>query len=86
MIKKITFPLLILGILYCFICFFIIGVVIQSVIVFMHEGSFLLSREKLIDTSVFSCIAGVAAGLGSWIFAKIDEYKARKSPPSDPKL
>jgi hypothetical protein len=31
-----------------------------------------------------SLIAGVAGGSGSWIFAKIDERKTRKSPPSDP--
>ncbi|OMQ20232.1 hypothetical protein [Serratia oryzae] len=81
--KKITLPLLILGVIYCFVCFFILGVVIQCGIVFMHEGHFLIGRKKLIDTLVLSGIAGSAAGIGSWIFAKIDEYKARKKPPTD---
>jgi hypothetical protein len=43
-----------------------------------------LTRKVIIDILVVSTISGTAGGLGSWIFAKIDERKARKSPPSDP--
>ncbi len=41
--------------------------------------------QDFVKTSVLSAIAGISGGVGSWIFAKIDEYKTRKSPPSDPK-
>ncbi len=33
---------------------------------------------------IASIIAGTAAAFRSWLFAKIDERKARKSPPSKP--
>jgi hypothetical protein len=47
------------------------------------DGRVSLTRETIIDIIVVSNIAGTA-GVGSWLFAKIDERKARKSPPSDP--
>lgn len=85
MTRKVTFYLLILSVLYCFFCFFIIGIVIQSAITFMYEGYFIPSKEKLIDTLFLSGVAGIAAGSGSWIFAKIDEQKTPKPPSSDTK-
>lgn len=37
-------------------------------------------QKILIDTLVLSGIAGITAGVGSWLFAKLDERKARKPP------
>ena len=82
--KKITLTLLFLTVIYlnvaCFIFFFIANAVID----FIFEDEVTLTREVILNILVTSIIAGTAASLGSWIFAKIDERKARKSPPSDP--
>ncbi|EKS6649578.1 hypothetical protein QCD57_003389 [Enterobacter hormaechei] len=80
MTKKVTVSLLVLGIVYCFLCFFILGIIIQNVMIFMRAGHITLSKKILIDTLVLSGIAGITAGVGSWLFAKLDERKARKSP------
>jgi len=85
MTKKVTISMLFLGIIYCFSCFFILGIIIQSAIVFTHVGHIIPSKKIIIDTLVLSGIAGITAGIGSWFFAKLDERKARKSSPSDPK-
>jgi hypothetical protein len=61
--------------------FFVASIVIDLI----FDGKVNLTREVIIDIIVVSTIAGTAGGLGSWIFAKIDERKARKSPPSAPK-
>ena len=45
-----------------------------------------MNRTTFKRIIVMSLIAGVAVGTGGYIFAKIDEYKARKSPPSDPDI
>ncbi|AJZ92071.1 hypothetical protein VW41_23150 [Klebsiella michiganensis] len=67
-------------IIYCFIFFFIASVIIDLI----FDGKVNLTREVMIDIIVVSAIAGTAGGMGSWIFAKIDECKAKKVPPSDP--
>ncbi|WP_370919243.1 hypothetical protein [Enterobacter asburiae] len=53
------------------------------VIDLIFDGKVNLTREVIIDIIVVSVITGTAGGLGSWIFAKIDERKARKSSRSD---
>lgn len=82
--KNITLSLLILSVIYliacCIVFFFIANVMIDLI----FDGQVNLSREVIINILVTSIIAGASGGLGSWIFAKIDEQKARKSPPSDP--
>jgi hypothetical protein len=60
--------------------FFIASVAIDLI----FDGKVNLTREVITDIIVVSIIAGTAGGLGSWLFAKLDERKARKSPPSDP--
>jgi len=81
---NISLKLLLLSIVYlvfcCLICFSMASVVIDLI----FDGKVNLTREVIIDIIVASAIAGTAGGLGSWIFAKIDERKARKSTPSDP--
>ncbi|ASY79556.1 hypothetical protein BJK05_05910 [Pectobacterium polaris] len=84
MSKKPTFTFLILSILYGTICFFLLGIALRVVITYMYAGNFYIDMDSIFKTLVMSGIAGVAAGSGSWIFAKIDEHKARKSKYSDP--
>ncbi|KAA6100201.1 MULTISPECIES: hypothetical protein [Pantoea] len=83
--KKPTFYLLILSMLYGVICFFCLGIVLRLIVNYLHTGNLQIGLDAIYKTIVMSGIAGVAAGFGSWIFARIDEHKTRKSPPSDPK-
>jgi len=81
--KNITLRILFLSIVYlvfcCLIFFFMASVVIDLI----FDSKVNLTREEIIDIIFVSTIAGTTGGLGSWIFAKIDERKTRKSPPSD---
>ncbi|WP_241622803.1 hypothetical protein [Rosenbergiella australiborealis] len=75
--------LLFLSVVYLFICCLIFFFLSSVVIDFIFDGRVNLSREVIIDIIVVSAIGGTAGGLGSWIFAKIDERETSKSPPSD---
>lgn len=81
---KVTLVKLFLGIIYLTICTFIFLLVSGAVIDFIFDGKISFTRKWMINIVAGSIIAGTASGLGSWIFAKIDEHKTRKSPPSDP--
>ncbi|MBN3059875.1 hypothetical protein [Pectobacterium versatile] len=81
---KITLAKLFLGIIYLTVCTFIFLLAVGAIIDIIFNGSFSFTSKLIIDVGVGSIIAGVASGLGSWIFAKIDERKARKSKHSDP--
>ncbi|MGV3347106.1 hypothetical protein ACGVWS_15775 [Enterobacteriaceae bacterium LUAb1] len=82
--NKPTVGLLILSIAYmvfcCLIFFFLALVTVKFII--SHNVS--IERSDIEHVLVASVIAGTAAALRSWLFAKLDERKARKSPPSDP--
>lgn len=82
--KKPTIAMLVLGILYGSIVFFLLGIFLRLAVNFIYLKSFSLDMQDVFKTSVMSLIAGTAGGTASWIFAKIDEHKARKSPPSNP--
>lgn len=78
-----TVGLLFLSIAYITLCclvFFSLAL-IGIKLVISHEVS--ISRTNIEHVLVASVIAGVASGSGAWIFAKIDEHKARKSLPPD---
>lgn len=79
--SEITLLKLILSVIYGITCFFILGVVIRYVITYMYTKSFSIDHNDIYKTFIMSCIAGGVAAIGSLIFAKIDERKARKSPP-----
>lgn len=81
--RNINLRLLFLSVIYLIVCCFIFFFIASVVIDLIFDGKVNLTREVIIDIIVVSTIAGTAGGLGSWIFAKIDERKARKSPPSD---
>ncbi|ALR75090.1 hypothetical protein [[Enterobacter] lignolyticus] len=83
--QKINLKLLFLSVIYLVVCCFIFFFIASVVIDLIFDGKVNLTREVIIDIIVVSTIAGTTGGLGSWIFAWIDERKARKSPPSDPK-
>lgn len=82
--SKITVVKLFLGIVYLTLCSFIFLLLAGVAIDFIFDDPIDISKEWLLNISVGSSIIGIAAGSGSWIFVKIDEHKARKSPPSDP--
>lgn len=81
---NVNLRVLFLGVIYLVICCFIFFFIASVVIDLVFDGKVNLTREVIIDIIAVSTIAGAAGGLGSWIFAKIDERKARKCPPSDP--
>ncbi|MES4611336.1 MAG: hypothetical protein ACTH8P_01935 [Ewingella sp.] len=82
--KNINLKILFLSVVYLIFCCFIFFFMASVVIDLIFDSKVNLTRKVIIDILVVSTISGTAGGLGSWIFAKIDERKARKSPPSDP--
>lgn len=81
--RRPTIMLFALSILYGWAIFFLTGIVLRLVINFFYVKELFPEEQDVFKTGVMSLIAAVAGGAGSWIFAKIDECKARKSPPSD---
>ncbi|WET39803.1 hypothetical protein [Citrobacter enshiensis] len=84
--QKISLKLLFLSVIYLVACCFIFFFIASAVIDLIFDGKVNLTRDVIIDIIVVSTIAGSAGGVGSWIFAKIDERKrkAREKSPSDP--
>ena len=50
----------------------------------INMDGFDFGMKGFIYLAKMSGVAGIAAGLGSWILSIIDEYNARKKPPVDP--
>ncbi|MDF9908664.1 UNVERIFIED_ORG: hypothetical protein OKW14_000590 [Pantoea brenneri] len=83
--KRATFTVFLLSTIYYGCCFFAFIFLVNNVIIeLITSGEIDLSKRSLSYLSVVSLIIGIASGSRIWIFAKIDERKARKSPPSDP--
>jgi len=82
--QNINLRLLFLSVIYLIACCFIFFFIAIAIIDLIFDGKVNLTQEVIIDIIVVSTIAGTAGGLGSWVFAKIDERKVRKTPPSDP--
>jgi O-antigen/teichoic acid export membrane protein len=82
--KKITIRVLFLSIIYLIACCIIFFFISNAVIDLIFDGKVNLTREIIINIIVVSIISGTVGGLGSWIFAKLDERKSRKTKPSDP--
>ncbi|WP_262242445.1 hypothetical protein [Serratia liquefaciens] len=79
---------LLISIIYCFVCFLVFILLVKGVIHFFKFGQLHFTQQSFQDSLVVSGIVGVATGVGSWIFAKIDEYYANKKsssnePPKD---
>ncbi|OON33562.1 hypothetical protein BTJ39_23960 [Izhakiella australiensis] len=82
--SEITLIKLFLGTIYLTICSLIFLLLAGMLIDFIFDGEISLKGEWLFNILAGSIIIGISGSLGSWIFAKIDERKTRKSPPSDP--
>lgn len=54
------------------------------IIELLTSGHVGFSKKPLSYLSVVSLIIGLASGARIWMFAKLDERKSRKVPPSDP--
>jgi cytochrome bd-type quinol oxidase subunit 1 len=82
--NKVTVGLLFLSIAYMFSCclIFFSFALITVKLVISHEVN--IKQSDIEHVLVASAIAGIAAAFRSWLFAKIDERKTRKPPPSDP--
>lgn len=82
--NKVTVSLLFLSVAYMFFCcliFFSLALVTVKLVI-SHEVH--IKQSDIEHVLVVSAIAGIAAAFRSWLFAKIDERKARKSTPSNP--
>lgn len=79
-----TIGLLFLSIAYMVFCCLIFFSLALVAINFLINNRAHLEQSEIKHILVASTIAGTAAALRSWCFAKIDERKARESPPSNP--
>lgn len=82
--NKPTVGLLFLSIAYmvgCCLIFFSLALIVVKLII-SHDVS--IEQSDIQHVLVASVIAGTAAALRSWIFAKIAEHKVRKSKHTDP--
>jgi cytochrome bd-type quinol oxidase subunit 1 len=82
--NKLTVGLLILSIMYMVFCCLIFFSLALMAVKFIIHHAVSIRQSDVEHVLVASVIAGTASAFGSWLFAKIDERKARKSPPSDP--
>ncbi|HDS6500623.1 TPA: hypothetical protein QHX51_003775 [Enterobacter asburiae] len=75
-----TFLVFLLSTFYYGVFFFAFIFIVNNVLIeVISSGKIDLSSKSLIYLSVVSAIVGVAAGARVWLFAKLDERKARKS-------
>ncbi|AXU96742.1 hypothetical protein [Erwinia persicina] len=83
--NRATFTAFLLSTIYYGFCFFAFIFLVNNVIIeLVTSGKIDFSKKSLSYLSAVSLIIGIASGARIWIFAKIDERKARKSPPSNP--
>lgn len=68
---------------YFTVGFFVLGLVIKTVLGFIYTGDFYLPYEEVARNLFKSIIAASAITLAAIIFNLIDKFKTRKSPPSD---
>lgn len=80
---KISLKMLFFSVSYLVVCCFIFFFIVSIIIDLLFDGEVIFIKKATLDILVVSAIAGTAGGVGSWVFAKIDEYKARKKPPTD---
>ncbi|ECF8076782.1 hypothetical protein CWU58_27580 [Salmonella enterica] len=83
--NKTTLSVFLLSTIYYGLCFFAFIFLVNNVIIeLLTSGHVDFSKKSLTYLSVVSLIIGLASGARIWIFAKLDERKSRKEPPSDP--
>lgn len=81
--NKVTMSLLFLSIGYMTLCCLIFFSLALVTVKFIISHKVNIGPSDIKHVLVTSVIAGVASGLGSWIFAKIDERKNQKTPHPD---
>lgn len=83
--NRTSFTVFLLSTIYYGFCFFAFIFLVNNVIIeLVTSGEIDFSKKSLSYLSAVSLIIGIASGARIWIFAKIDERKARKSTPSNP--
>ncbi|HBU8851134.1 hypothetical protein [Citrobacter sp. 50677481] len=83
--NKTTLSVFLLSTIYYGLCFYAFIFLVNNVIIeLLISGYVDFSKKSLTYLSVVSLIIGLASGAKIWIFAKLDERKSRKVPPSDP--
>lgn len=83
--NKTTLSVFLLSTIYYGLCFFAFIFLVNNVIIELLTSGYVdFSKKSLTYLSVVSLIIGLASGTRIWIFAKLDERKSRKVPPSDP--
>lgn len=82
--KKMTLHIFILIFIYMTTAFFALGVVTRIVTAVIYTGEVYLSLSGVIKVVKMSVVAGIFIAVGCLIFNKIDEYNARKKPPTGP--
>lgn len=73
------------SIVYYFAAFFIFAFIAKYLIMLWYSGDVIFTKKDVTNILIISGIVGLAAGSRTWLFAKLDERKGRKSPPNDPK-
>lgn len=76
--NKVSIKILLFGIFYLFLCcvlFFSVSLIIIKLAVNPHIR---IDKADVENVLMVSLIASVAAGGGSWLFAKIDEHENNK--------
>lgn len=82
--RKMTLWVSLLLFLYLFVAFFILGVAARVITGVVYSGQIYLLPEELIKATKMGLIGAGLGTLVALIFNKIDEYNARKKPPTDP--
>ncbi|WBV22408.1 hypothetical protein [Pantoea piersonii] len=82
--NKPTIWLLLVSIIYMVVCclFFFSFALIAVQLIISHRVD--IEKSDIKYVLIASVIAGTAAAFRSWLFAKINERKSRKCPPSKP--
>ena len=82
--KKMTLYIFILIFIYMTTAFFALGVITRIVTAVIYTGEVYLSLSGVLKVVKMSVVAGGVIAVGCLIFNKIDEYNARKKPPTGP--
>jgi cytochrome bd-type quinol oxidase subunit 1 len=82
--NKPTVGLLFLSIAYMVLCCLIFFSLALVTVKFIISHNVSIEQSDIKHVLVTSAIAGITAALRSWIFAKMDEHKVRKSKNTDP--
>jgi len=82
--NKATVGLLFLSIAYMVFCCLIFFSLALITVKFVISHELNIKQSDFEHVLVASIIAGTAAAFRSWLFIKLDEREAQKSPPSDP--